>query len=76
MRGPRREQAPVDLAYKDVTRSLLPAEPPAVVEVTVDPVGRDWEARVRFQRAGHAGIPLGRRFRAGTKGEALGQTRT
>jgi len=64
------------LLTKDVTRFLPPAEPPAVVEVTVGRVGRDWEARVRFPQAGHAGIPLGRRFRAGTKGEALGQTRT
>ena len=28
---------------------------------------------VRGQQAGHAWVPLGRRFRAGAKGEALGK---
>jgi hypothetical protein len=51
----------MDLSYKDATRFLVPGESPVVVEVTVSPVG------------GQAWVPLGRRFRVGAKGEALGK---
>ena len=63
----------MDFAHKDVARFLLPGESPAMVEVTVWPVGGQWEAVAQVRRAGHISLPLGRRFRAGTKGEALGE---
>lgn len=61
------------IRYKDVIRFAVPGNPPALVEVSVAPVGGEWEAAARFRRGTGAWEPLGRRFRSGAKGLALGK---
>lgn len=63
----------MSISYKDVAEFALQGNPPTMVEVTVSPVGGQWEATARSQRATEAWEPLGRRFRAQAKGDALGK---